>query len=304
MNSNYLTSSLLVILFTFNLFGQTTFTQWNFNGISAINISGGELSPTPSIGIGNAQLIGGTTSTFAGGNILSGTLETETVTTTPNFAWNTTTYPTTSIENKQRGVQFNVSTIDKIGITFRFEQRLSNTSSNTYVVQYTTDRTAATVTWVDAQTFTVTPAATGTGDTWYNARIVDLTAVTALNNNSNVAFRIVSAFDPIAGVYLASKSTSIYAGGNVRFDMVTVQATTNLANSTFDKDKISLQIFPNPSKNGIVNFSEFNDFKVYDISGKIMDEKVQSNVLNTENYQTGMYFIKLKNGVIHKLIIE
>jgi hypothetical protein len=97
-----------------------------------------------------------------------------------------------------------------------FDQRLSNTANNTYVAQYTTNGTD----WIDAQTFTFTPAATGTGDTWYKNRTVDLTSIPALDNNANAAFRVVSAFDPTSGNYLAATSTSTYAALPVRLDLI------------------------------------------------------------------------------------
>ena len=69
------------------------------------------------------------------------------------------------------------------------------------------------------------PAATRTGDTWYS-RAVDLSAVAALNNNPSAIFRVVSAFDPAAGQYLAARSTSAYlTTGTMRFDNVTVTGT-------------------------------------------------------------------------------
>ena len=82
-------NAIIAAFFTTQSFAQTTITQWNFNGVSATTIPGDTTSPTPSVGSGTAALIGGTTATFAAGNITAGTLESETVTTTPNYAWNT-----------------------------------------------------------------------------------------------------------------------------------------------------------------------------------------------------------------------
>src|SRR5690606_35792879 len=103
--------------------------------------------------------VGGTTPTtpetdFPSGEASGGS--SDPVMTTPNtdFAWGSTNYAALGAENKQRGVQFNVSTANYAGITLTFDQRLSNTANNTYVVQYTTNRLAASPVWVDAQTFT------------------------------------------------------------------------------------------------------------------------------------------------------
>ncbi|MFN3628722.1 MAG: ExeM/NucH family extracellular endonuclease, partial [Casimicrobiaceae bacterium] len=132
-------------------------------------------------------------------------------------------------ENKTRGVEFAVSTAGYSGIRFRFDIRHSNTAANTIVVQYATS--GCTSAFIDAQTFTFTPAPTGTGDKWYS-REVDLTAVTALNDNPNACFRVVSAFDPIAGEYRASRSTSTYGpGGTMRYDNVRVSGLASVTDT-------------------------------------------------------------------------
>ncbi len=70
--------------------------------------------------------------------------------------------------------------------------------------------------------FTFTPAATGTGDTWYS-REVDFSSIAAANNNANACFRVVSAFDPVTGDYRASRSTSSYgSAGTMRYDNVRI----------------------------------------------------------------------------------
>lgn len=298
-------NAIIAAFFTAQSFAQTTITQWNFNGVSATTIPGDTTSPTPSVGSGSAELIGGTTATFAAGNITAGTLETETVTTTPNYAWNTSNYAALTTENKLRGVQFNVSTANYSGISFRFEQRHSNSCNNTFIAQYTTNRLAATPLWVDAQTFTFIPAATGTGDTWFNGRIVDLSTVTALNNNANAAFRIVSAFDPITSDYLASNSTRSYLStGTARFEMVTVSAQNQLSNDKFATVNSDFKIYPNPSNKGIVYFNSSQDIVVFDILGKQIYTDNNTKSFDTKNLQNGIYIIKTKSGITRKLVVN
>jgi hypothetical protein len=179
-----------------------TITQWTFESSNL----------TPAVGAGTASYAGGTTlSGFNSGNP-SGT---------STVAWNVTTYPAQGTNSKTAGVQFAVSTVGYEDITVTYAHRHSNTSANTSVVRYSTDGGA---TFTDAQTFTFTPAATGTGDTWYQ-RSVDLSAITALDNNANVIIRIVSAFDPGTNTqYLASRSTSSYGTTSTwRFDDVTMK---------------------------------------------------------------------------------
>jgi len=303
MKTNYsaLKAITLGLLFSCNSWSQATIAQWDFNGATATEVPGGVSSPTPAVGTGTASLVSLTAAaTFAGGNTSTGTLETE----TPNFGWNTTGYPAAATGSKTAGVQFNVSTVNQAGIIFRFEQRLSNTAANTYIAQYTTDNTATVPTWIDAETFTVTPAATGTGDTWYNARIVDVSTVADLDDNANVGFRVVSAFDATAGDYLAARSTSTYAGGTVRYDMVTVTSNTSLATNSFSTANTDFILSPNPSNKEMVALNNLQDIEVFDASGKVILVAKNTRTIDTKTFQSGVYFIKTATGLTQKLIVR
>lgn len=306
-NYTFLKIVAIALLFSYNAWSQSTIAQWNFNGPSNTEVPGGASSPTPSVGAGTAELVNlSLAATFASGNTTAGTLETET-TSPPNYGWNSTGYPALGAGgSKGSGVQFNVSTVGQAGIIFKFEQRLSNTSANTYVAQYTTDRTAGSPVWVDATTFTFTPAATGTGDTWYNtaARTVDLSTVSALDNNPNVAFRVVSAFSPGTSDYLAARSTSTYAGGTVRYDMVTITSNTTLGTTQFESAKNAFKVYPNPSNREVVRFNQAQDIKVYDTLGKLILSAKNTSAIDTKSFNTGIYFIKTESGITKKLIVK
>jgi hypothetical protein len=305
MKTHYylLRAIIITLLFSYTSWGQATIAQWNFNGTSATTVPGGVTSPTPSVGSGTASLVNLTlAATFASGNTTAGTLETET-TSPPNYGWNSTGYPTAGTGSKTAGVQYNVSTVGEAGITLRFEQRLSNTAANTYVVQYTTDNTTVTPVWTDAQTFTVTPAATGTGDTWY-IRSVDLSGITTLDDNPNVSFRVLSAFDPGTGDYLAARSTSTYAGGTVRYDMVTITSNITLATSQFAQTNQEFRLYPNPAGKEIVNLNKSQDVEVLDASGKILMTLKNTNSIDAGSLQSGVYFVRIASGQIQKLIVK
>jgi MYXO-CTERM domain-containing protein len=170
-------------------------TQWNFES-QTFNAS---------TGTGLASLVGGTTSTFATGFAGAGT-----------FALNTSTYAAQGTGDRTRGVQFTGSTAGYDSITLTWNERHSNTSANTVAVFASTDGTN----WTEVQVFTFTPAATGTGDTWFQ-RSVSLSAAYA--NAANFGFRVLAAFNPGSSGYLASRSTSTYAtSGTLRFDDVTI----------------------------------------------------------------------------------
>lgn len=177
-------------------------TKWDFEA-STLN---------PSIGAGTASYVGGTTlSGFNAGNPLGSTIA----------GWNTTGYKASGTGNKTAGAQFAVSTFGYQNIIVSWAHRHSNTSANTKVLQYTTDGT----TWTDAQTYSFTPAATGTGDTWFYHSF-DFSSVAGVSNNTDFAVRVVAAFDSSTGNYRASRSTSSYAAtGTYRFDDVTFEGT-------------------------------------------------------------------------------
>jgi hypothetical protein len=204
---------------------QSVITQWNFNSIvNDATTSTGVI--TPSVGSGLFTGVGGITQSFATGNSADPN-------TTDNSGCQTTNYPPSATNPKTAGVQFDIPTTGYNRVIFECYQRLSNSAANTWVLQYTLDNTGVstggTVVWIDATTYTVTPAATGTGDTWY-FRSHDFSSVTALGNNPNAAFRIVSNFDPVTGNYLAAKLGNTYAtSGATRFDLVTLREAPGTA---------------------------------------------------------------------------
>lgn len=193
-----------------------TVAQWNFNSSPAdgVNSTGSSL---PSTGTGILSTIGGATNPSFNSGAGSSDVATD------NTGFQTTTFPALSTANKTAGLEVRTSTVGYDSIIVSWDQRHSNTSANTTRLQYTLDASATTPVWVDNAQFTFTPAATGTGDIWYNARTANLTSISGVANNANFAFRVVAEFDPNTSNYLASRSTSSYGtAGTWRFDMVTV----------------------------------------------------------------------------------
>jgi len=201
MKLSFTSSAVLIACVTATLSGSAmagVITQWNF----ALQTT------AANIGSGTTSLFGGTTATYATGFGGTGT-----------YRWSTSTYAAVSTGNKSRGVEFLASTAGYDSITLTWNERHSNTSANTVSVQTTADGTN----WGEVQVFTFTPAATGTGDTWYS-RSVTLGA--DATNNSNFGFRVLAAFAPTTGNYLASRSTSTYGmSGTLGYDTVTVSGS-------------------------------------------------------------------------------
>ena len=195
---------------------QTVITRWDFNSVVAdANTATGSISP--SVGAGTIAAIGGATSLFASGDAGTGSSDPATG---DDSGWGNTSHPADGTNDKTAGISFALSTAGYTNIIVSYDVRHSNTSSRNSLFQYTTDITATTPVWVDFQLI----AATG-GDTWF-ARSFNLSAITALNNNPNAGFRVVSVFEPTTSVYAPSGASSSYATtGNWRFDMVTVSGT-------------------------------------------------------------------------------
>lgn len=176
-----------------------TITQWNFNGSNL----------TANVGTGTAALVGGVTGGFAGGDG-----STDPAAAASDKAWQTTTYAAPNVENKKRGVQFNVSTKGMENLFLTFDLRHSNTSSRYEQVQYTLDGS----TFTDLTMFDANLG----GDKWYS-RSLDLSSIFGANDNSKFGFRVVTVFAPGTSSYAATRSTSSYGtAGTLRFDMVTV----------------------------------------------------------------------------------
>jgi hypothetical protein len=201
-----------------NTIAQTTFTEWNFNS-NPPDASTSTGSTLPSIGTGTLTAIGGIAQTFSSGASNGGSSDPAT---TDNSGLQTTTFAAQGTNNKSSGIQFQVSTLGYQNIVLNYDLRHSNTSSRYEQVQYTTDITAASPVWVDANLFDG-----NAGDFWFQNRTIDLSAITTINNNPNAAFRIVSSFAPSTSAYAPANSTSSYAtSGTWRFDMVEVLGQT------------------------------------------------------------------------------
>jgi MYXO-CTERM domain-containing protein len=181
-----------------SLTAQILISRWDFNS--------GSLNPES--GLGEALLVGGTSATFATG------YQGE-----PTGGWNIKGFPTQGTLPGTAGVQFNLSTEGFSSVGLSFQIRHSNTSANSERVLWSIDGQPFT----EAGRFTITPASTGTGETWYQ-RSVSLPLATA--HQANLSVRIVSDFDlGTEGRYLASRLGSSYStSGTWRFDNVNFSA--------------------------------------------------------------------------------
>jgi hypothetical protein len=198
-------------------------TQWNFNAPPA-GVDSGTLAP--STGSGTASLAGSTTFIFSEGDdwvrdsTVPGTGSTDPFA-GDDSSWDTTTYPDVTANNKTAGVQFNVSTMGQQNVKVSFDQGFGTKSSKYAQFQYSLNG----MDFVDFGNQVIGAQVQTAGDAWSNNNLFDLSSIAGANNNANFAFRIVAAFAPNSGGYVAAATATDYIpGGRWRFDMATVNA--------------------------------------------------------------------------------
>ncbi|WP_143011122.1 T9SS type A sorting domain-containing protein [Siphonobacter aquaeclarae] len=190
-----------------------TLVQWNFNTPDSDNATG---TTSPSTGTGTILAVGGTTAPtttgFGRGNSNGGS--TDPAADADDSGWPVSNFPVQGTADKTAGIEIQVSTLGYNQITVSWDQRHSNSSPANLILQYSTDGGAN---WIDSDAF-----AANAGDTWFNSRTKSFAAVTALNNNPNVRFRILAV---LSGGAYAGSGGAYATTGNWRFDMVTVTGT-------------------------------------------------------------------------------
>lgn len=203
--------STLVTVFALGNAHADVITQWTFNSTTPDG-STSTGSALPSVGAGSLSLIGGITNpSFNSGVGSSDPAASD------NSGLQTTTYGAQGSGNKSRGIEVKVDASGFEDVVFSYDLRHSNTSSRYELAQYSLDG----VNFIDYAVFD-----SGLGDTWYNARTIDLSSVTGADHNASLAFRVVATFAPGTSGYLASDAGKTFAStGTWRFDMVSVSGT-------------------------------------------------------------------------------
>ena len=145
----------------------------------------------------------------------------------PNWGLQTTDYPAQGDNPGQAGIVVSVPTTGYRNIVVKFDVRWSNTASKFLAVEYTTD---GGVNWTRARVLEARRGDRWHGDTdangGYGALVeLDLSGDSAVNNNAQFAFRVVTIFDPNTGTqYTAAQSGSNYTTrGTLRYDLIEVQ---------------------------------------------------------------------------------
>ncbi len=230
LKSRARTQETLIVLFlavmAARAFG-STLALWNFNSIpSDADATTGSLQPVT--GSGTASLVGTVTGSFTASNGSSDP------NTTDNSNWRITTWPAQGTQNKQSGIQFNISTVGYQLITLEWDLRNSSTASKYGRLQYTTNGTD----FIDFQVITMP------FETWGNRQTANLSAVPGVANNPKFGVRFVAEFESTAvgstnASYVPCNPTNTYgSAGTLRFDMVYVfgelQPVTNFTVLTYN----------------------------------------------------------------------
>lgn len=188
-------------------------------------LQGTASNPTPNIGSGSSSVEGSMTGAGTGTGMNTATgCGAQTSGTT---AWAIGTANPGSL-NESSGVRFNTSTVGYTNIRFTWEQRWSNTATNTVRLQYTLDGT----TWnnfdmTDQNTTYCLGAlnngrfeANTTGDQFRRIS-VNLSAIQAVNDNPNFGVRLVAAHYQNTGQFRQTATpASVASAGTWRFDNV------------------------------------------------------------------------------------
>lgn len=203
-------------------------TQWDFNAAAD------KLNASTGTGTASELVV---TSTFASDTVNGGSSDPNAVGSgNGGGAWNLSgNWPAQGVGSGTAGARFVSSTAGFQDVVISMDMRPSGTASRWLQFQYTTDGTN----YVDFGS--PLEWATSGHDTWYNGLSFDLTSVSAVNNNPNFGFQLVSVFSPVGfsdfgntyganEAYHQARTTPTqtnhnYAGGTWRFDMVTVNAT-------------------------------------------------------------------------------
>jgi len=184
--------------------------SWDFNSpVPDAAVSTGSLVPT--VGVGLAVALPGSTSTFASG---SGSSD---ATASDNSAWNLSTFAPQGQDNGLRGFEFQVSTLGFEQISVSFDMRHTATAAKHEVFQYALDG----VNFVDHSVFVPTAASA------WETRQVDMSDIVGISNNPNLVLRVVASFAPGTEAYQATGDASNYSTlGTWRTDSFSVIGTT------------------------------------------------------------------------------
>ena len=207
-------------------------------------LQGAAATPTPNIGAGSSAVVG----SMSGATTAAGST-TGCVQATGTTAWAIGT-ASPGATNESSGVEFRTSTVGHENIMFSYDHRFSNTATRTARIQYTLDGTN----WInltldgtnydnsacanrggldDGRIDASDPIGANVSDSW-GRRVIDFSAITGANNNSDFGIRILAAHHSTTGEFRQANNVSTVAtAGTWRFDNVSFTADVIMPPTTF-----------------------------------------------------------------------
>lgn len=217
-------SFVLALVFAAALSQAATIYQWDFNsnppdGSTSTGTDVPSIAALPGAAISRIGGVGfGTTPYTSGVGSSDPNVD-------DNSAYHTAGYPAQGVDSGLAGIQVMASTVGYEKVRVSFDRRHSASASRWIQFQYTVDGTN----FVPFADFEVP----GTTLVMINNASVDLSSVSAVDNNPNFGFRLVSIFG-IVGSAGGTQYTSVgnttpggstySANGTIRYDMVTIDA--------------------------------------------------------------------------------
>ncbi|RIK80721.1 MAG: PEP-CTERM sorting domain-containing protein [Planctomycetota bacterium] len=193
--------------------------QWNFNSVPPNgNTSNGTTSPN--IGTGTLSLLGGLNLNYDVGSSSDPAP-------TDNSAARLWAFPAQGAGDMSAGVQFSVSTVGYLDPIFTFSLQQNDRSSRYGAIQYS----------LDGANFVTLSFFNDTNSASFDSYTANLSSIPGADNNANLKFRILSAYEltakgsgassyaTINGNYSSGNNNVNQPNGTWRLDMVTLSAT-------------------------------------------------------------------------------
>ena len=229
---NKLAHVLIFSLLTFVSQAQNILALWNYN-----TITGSPAAPIADVGVGTSNVVGSMVVAAAATGmdpILNNGCGSQNGTNPGAWAFSANPGAT----NESSGVQYMASTAGSYNIKFTWDQRSSNTATNTIRLKYTTDGS----TWND---FIMTASNTtfcngsinvngcfennATGDI-YRRISVSFVGVAGVENNPNFGVRLLAAHYQATGQFRqTSNPLNVATAGTWRFDNVRIEDQANVS---------------------------------------------------------------------------
>lgn len=94
-------------------------------------------------------------------------------------------------------------------------------------------------------------------------------------------------------------------GDEWRYFTLPTPGYSNAFDAVYNEEKENpLLIYPNPSSIGILYFDKISSLQLYSMNGVLLKEVYQSSQMDIHDLKTGIYLLRNKNGVHHKVIIQ